>query len=151
MARTPPAVPWLVGPAPGACPPFSPDGQLAPAPARTAADRHCQRWTLGLVCVASALLLVNVTAPNVALPAIGEDLGASFGALQWVLSAYSLVLASVLLAGGALADRAGRRRLFLCGLAGFAVASVLCALAGSPTMLVAARALQGVAAAGLFP
>ena len=69
-----------------------------------------------MVCLASSLLLFNVTAPNVALPAIAEDLAARFSAQQWVLSGYALVLASLLLAGGVLGDRYGRRRVFLVGL-----------------------------------
>jgi EmrB/QacA subfamily drug resistance transporter len=106
---------------------------------------------LTVVCLASALLLFNVTAPNVALPAIGADLGAGFGAQQWVLSAYALVLASLLLVGGALGDRYGRRRLFLLGLAGFWVGSLVCALAPTTALLVLGRLVQGAGAAALFP
>ena len=104
-----------------------------------------------MVCLASALLLFNVTAPNVALPAIGADLAAGFSTQQWVLSAYALVLASLLLAGGALGDRYGRRRLFLLGLAGFGVGSLVCALAPTAALLIIGRVVQGAGAAALFP
>ena len=103
------------------------------------------------MCLATAELLFNVTAPNVALPDIGASLGAGFGELQWVLSAYALLLASLLLAGGSLGDRYGRKRFFVTGLGLFALASAACALAPSGIALIAARAAQGVAAAVLFP
>jgi MFS family permease len=89
----------------------------------------CQRWTLRVVCVSTALLLVNVAAPNVALPDIADDLGASFTDLQWTLSGYALALAVFLLTAGTLADRFGRKKLFVLGLLVFDVSSVLCAAA----------------------
>ncbi|MGY1666191.1 MFS transporter [Geodermatophilus sp. SYSU D00696] len=116
-----------------------------------AAARRCQRWTLVVVCLASALLLFNVTAPNVALPAIAADLAAGFETQQWVLSVYALVLASLLLAGGALGDRYGHRRCALLGLALFGAGSVLCGLSPSAPVLVAGRVVQGLGAAVLFP
>jgi MFS family permease len=136
----------------GACP-AHPDLPAAPRPPGETAEgaRRCQRWTLAVVCLASALLLFNVTAPNVALPAIAADLSAGFSAQQWVLSAYAMVLASLLLAGGALGDRYGRRRLFLLGLAGFGVGSLLCTLAPTTGLLIAGRLIQGAGAAALFP
>jgi MFS family permease len=73
-------------------------------------------WTLRVVCVSTALLMVNVAAPNVALPDIARDLDASFTDLQWTLSGYALALAVFLLTAGTLADRFGRKRLFLVGL-----------------------------------
>ncbi|MCU0258969.1 MAG: MFS transporter [Solirubrobacteraceae bacterium] len=108
------------------------------------------RHTLLVAAGASALLLLDVTAVNVALPAIERGLGASFAELQWVIDAYALTLAAVLLTTGALADRLGRRRVFLAGLGVFAAASVLCGLAGSPVVLDVARALQGVGGAAMF-
>ena len=114
------------------------------------ADAH-QRWTLRVVCVSTALLLLNVAAPQVALPAIAESLDASFADLQWVMSGYALALAVFLLTAGSLADRFGRRRLFLIGLAMFSAASALCALAPSAGALIAARLVQGVGAAVVFP
>ena len=104
-----------------------------------------------MVCVATALLLLNVAAPNVALSDIAEDLDASFTDLQWVLSGYALALAVFLLTAGSLADRYGRLRLFVIGLLLFDFASVLCAAAPSPTLLIAARVVQGVGAAVIFP
>ena len=110
-----------------------------------------QRWTLAVVCVSTALLLLNVAAPQVALEAIGESLRADFTDLQWVLSGYALALAVFLLTAGSLADRFGRKRLFLLGLALFGAASALCAAAPSPLMLVVARIVQGLGAAVVFP
>jgi EmrB/QacA subfamily drug resistance transporter len=115
------------------------------------ADRRAQQWTLRVVCVSTALLLLNVAAPQVALEAIASSLHASFTDLQWVLSGYALALAVFLLTAGSLADRFGRKRLFLTGLGLFSAASLLCALAPSPGTLVAARILQGLAAAVVFP
>nr|MBA2637200.1 MFS transporter [Solirubrobacterales bacterium] len=110
-----------------------------------------QRWTLRVVCVSTALLLLNVAAPNVALREISESLDASFSELQWVLSGYALALAVFLLTAGSLADRFGRKRLFLIGLAAFCATSVLCALAPGALTLIAARVAQGMAAAIVFP
>jgi EmrB/QacA subfamily drug resistance transporter len=110
-----------------------------------------QRWTLAAVCVSTALLLINVAAPNVALDAIAKDLDASFTDLQWVLSGYSLVLAVFQLTAGSIADLFGRKRLFVGGLCLFMLASALCALAPSAGALIAARALQGLGAAIVFP
>jgi MFS family permease len=104
-----------------------------------------------VVCTATALLLFNVTAPVVALPSIAADLRLSFTSQQWVLSSYALVLASLLLAGGALGDRFGRRRLFLAGLGVFAVGSAVAALADSGAVLIAGRGVQGIGAAAIFP
>lgn len=90
------------------------------------------RWTtLSVVSAATAMLLLDVTVVNVALPAIQKDLGASFDELQWVVDAYALTLAATLLTAGVLADRHGRRAVFAVGLAVFTARSALCALAGS--------------------
>ena len=91
-----------------------------------------QRWTLTAVCVSTALLLINVAAPNVALADIAGDLDASFTDLQWVLSGYALVLAVFQLTAGSLADRFGRKRMFVMGLCLFSAASAVCAFAPSP-------------------
>jgi EmrB/QacA subfamily drug resistance transporter len=107
-------------------------------------------WTLIAVSVATFMLLLDITVVNVALPSIREDLGASFSDLQWVVDAYALTLAALVLTAGSLADRLGRRRLFVAGLAIFSVASLLCALAPDPTFLNLARALQGVGGAVMF-
>jgi EmrB/QacA subfamily drug resistance transporter len=107
-------------------------------------------WTLIAVSVATFMLLLDITVVNVALPSIREDLGASFTDLQWVIDAYTVTLAALVLTAGSLADRMGRRRLFGAGLALFSVASLLCALAPDPTFLNLARALQGVGGAVMF-
>jgi EmrB/QacA subfamily drug resistance transporter len=107
-------------------------------------------WTLVAVCTATFMLLLDITIVNVALPSIERDLGADFADLQWVIDAYALTLAALLLTGGSLADRVGRRRVFLIGLVAFTVASVLCGLATSPLTLNLARALQGIGGAFMF-
>jgi EmrB/QacA subfamily drug resistance transporter len=107
-------------------------------------------WALAVVCAATALLLLDVTVVNVALPAIQSDLGASFSELQWVIDAYALTLAVTLLSFGSLADRIGRRRVFVAGVVLFTAASAVCAAAWSPLALDLARGLQGVGAAAMF-
>jgi EmrB/QacA subfamily drug resistance transporter len=107
-------------------------------------------WTLGAVCVATFMLLLDITVVNTALPKIQQDLGGSFSDLQWVIDAYALSLAALVLTAGSLADRLGRRRVFVAGLAIFSVASLLCALAPDPTFLNLARGLQGIGGAIMF-
>ena len=107
-------------------------------------------WTLIAVSVATFMLLLDITVVNVALPSIREDLGASFTDLQWVVDAYALTLAALVLTAGSLADRLGRRRVFAAGLGIFSLASLLCALAPDPTFLNVSRALQGVGGAIMF-
>src|ERR1700742_3980592 len=107
-------------------------------------------WTLGAVCVATFMLLLDITVVNTALPKIQSDLGGSFSDLQWVVDAYALSLAALVLTAGSLADRFGRRRVFAIGLGVFSLASLLCALAPDPTFLNLARALQGVGGAIMF-
>ncbi len=109
------------------------------------------RWVLLATILGSGMAFLDSTVVNVALPAIGEELGAGFSGLQWTLDAYLLSLAALLLLGGSLGDRYGRRWVFGGGLAWFTVASVLCGLAPSIELLVAARAVQGVGAALLVP
>jgi EmrB/QacA subfamily drug resistance transporter len=107
-------------------------------------------WTLIVVCVATFMLLLDITIVNVALPEIERALNADFADLQWVIDAYALTLAALLLTGGSLADILGRRRIFVIGIAIFTLASLLCALAGTPTVLNLSRALQGVGGAFMF-
>ncbi|MFT3865135.1 MAG: MFS transporter [Solirubrobacterales bacterium] len=107
-------------------------------------------WTLLLVSIATFMLLLDVTVVNVALPDIQRDLKASISSLQWVVDAYSLALAAVLLTAGSIGDRFGRRRVFTCGFALFTAASLCCALAGDPTVLDLARGAQGVGASGML-
>jgi EmrB/QacA subfamily drug resistance transporter len=107
-------------------------------------------WTLLVVCLSIFMLLLDVTIVNVALPDIQKELGSSFEDLQWVVDAYALALAALLLASGSLADLLGRKRVFVVGLIVFVTASLLCGLSGSPTMLNLARALQGTGGAMMF-
>ena len=107
-------------------------------------------WTLLAVCVATFMLLLDITIVNIALPSIQSDLDASLSSLQWVVDAYALTLASFLLVFGSLGDRLGRRRIFAAGFGVFTVASLLCGLAKDPTVLNFFRALQGVGGAAMF-
>lgn len=109
------------------------------------------RWVLVAALLGSGIAGIDATVVNVALPAIGESLGAGFSGLQWTVTAYTLTLASFILLGGSLADRFGRRKVFLIGVVWFAVASLLCGLAPGITSLIAARTLQGVGGALLTP
>jgi EmrB/QacA subfamily drug resistance transporter len=110
-----------------------------------------KRWVLAASILGSSLAFVDGTVVNVALPAIQRALRASAGQAQWVVEAYALLLAALLLVGGALGDRFGRRRTFVAGVLLFAVASLACALSRSAQQLIAARALQGVGGALLVP
>lgn len=109
------------------------------------------RWVLVATIAGSGMALLDATVVNIALPAIGRDLGTDFATLQWIVNAYTLTLASLILLAGALGDRFGRRRVFLIGVVWFALASLLCGLAPTAEVLVAARALQGVGGALLTP
>jgi len=107
-------------------------------------------WTLIAVCGATFMLLVDVTIVQVALPTMQRDLHASFSDLEWVISAYALSLAALILTQGTLADRFGRKRIFVVGLGIFTVASLLCGLANSAFFLIAGRAVQGIGGAAMF-
>jgi EmrB/QacA subfamily drug resistance transporter len=110
-----------------------------------------KQWTLVASILASSMTFIDGTAVNVALPALQANLGATITDVQWVIEAYTLLYGSLILVGGSLGDQLGRKRVFLVGVYLFAVASVLCGIAPSPTLLVAARAFQGVGAALLAP
>ncbi|WP_328779920.1 MFS transporter [Streptomyces canus] len=107
-------------------------------------------WTLAVVCVATFMLLLDLTVVNVALPDIRDAFDASFTSLQWVLDAYALGLAAVLLTAGSLADRLGRKRVFNVGFVVFLLASLACGLAGDDVLLSVARGVQGLGGAVLF-
>src|SRR5690606_9524397 len=109
------------------------------------------RWVLLATVAGSGLVFLDATAVNVALPAIGEELDTGIAGLQWVLNAYTLVLAALIPLAGSLADRFGRRRIFSIGVAWFALASLLCGVAPTEEVLATARALQGVGGALLTP
>ncbi|MEV4915912.1 MFS transporter [Streptomyces tirandamycinicus] len=141
--------------APGTAPDRVPDTAPDRVP-DTAADHAAapdrRRWTaLAIVMTAAFMDLVDVTIVNIAIPSIEHDLGASFGAIQWITAGYALAFAAGLITGGRLGDIYGRKRLFLIGISGFTMASALCGLAAGPEMLVAARLLQGAMAAMMVP
>jgi EmrB/QacA subfamily drug resistance transporter len=109
------------------------------------------RWLVLVTVLASGMAFLDATAVNVALPSIGRELGSTLSGLQWTVTAYTLTLAALILLGGALGDRFGRRRVFLIGVAWFATASLVCGLAQTTGQLVVARAVQGVGGALLTP
>ncbi|MQP31644.1 DHA2 family efflux MFS transporter permease subunit [Rhodococcus erythropolis] len=111
-----------------------------------------RRWGILAICCTSLFVVgLDTTIVNVALPAIGEGFGVGTVGLEWIVNAYTLVLASLLISSGALADRFGRRRIFQIGLVVFGVASIVCALAPSVGVLIAARIAQGVGGSMLSP
>src|SRR3954452_22379435 len=115
-------------------------------------EQQSHRWRVLFVCCLSLFIVgLDVTVVNVALPALAQDLRASVSGLQWTVDAYTVVMASLLLFSGSLADRLGRKRVFLAGLAVFSAGSLLCSLAPSAGALVAFRALQAVGASMLNP
>ena len=120
-------------------------------PAAAVCTRQAAPWILAATVIASSMAFIDGTVVNVALPALQKDLNASIADAQWVIEAYSLLLAALLLVGGAAGDRYGRRRVFLFGVVLFAAASVLCGLAGNARALILARAVQGVGGALLVP
>ena len=109
-----------------------------------------RKWTLVAVCLTTFMLLLDITIVVVALPSIQRRFDASLTGLQWVVDAYALTLATLILTAGALADRYGRRLVFMTGVVLFTFASLLCGLAWSTTALDVARALQGIGGAALF-
>src|SRR5213075_47430 len=114
------------------------------------ADAEARRWTLVAVCVTTFMLLLDITIVNVALPSIQRRLHAGLTGLEWVVDAYALTLAALILTAGALADRFGRRLLFMVGVLVFTSASLVCGLAWNIAVLDIARAVQGVGGAALF-
>jgi EmrB/QacA subfamily drug resistance transporter len=109
------------------------------------------RWVLLATVLGSGIAFLDATVVNIALPTIGNELDASVAGLQWIVNGYTLTLASLILIGGSLGDRFGRRRVFLVGIVWFAAASLFCGLAPTAEALVAARAFQGIGGALLTP
>ena len=127
---------------------------LADAPATTeklVLKSAAGRWVLAIAVLGSGMAFLDGTVVNVALPDIGRDLNATTSSLQWILTGYQLTLASLILLGGSLGDRYGRRRVFVWGAILFTAASLLCALAPTVETLIAARLIQGVGGALLTP
>ncbi|MER6100429.1 MFS transporter [Streptomyces sp. NPDC001728] len=107
-------------------------------------------WPLAAICLGTFMLLLDVTIVTVALPAMAADLGTTLSELEWVVDIYALALASLLLGVGSRADRIGRKKVYLVGLTVFTAASVVCAVAPNAGVLIGARAVQGLGAAGMF-
>jgi EmrB/QacA subfamily drug resistance transporter len=126
-------------------------GATDDAPAAGRFSESTKRLALISAILASSIAAVDSTAVNVALPAIGRDLGGGFAAQQWISNAYLLTLSALILLAGSLTDRLGERRVFTAGVAGFGIGSALCAAAPTVGVLVVARALQGVSGALLTP
>jgi EmrB/QacA subfamily drug resistance transporter len=126
---------------------------VTPLPVGRPGPRSCTatRWSLIVAILGSSMAMVDGTVVNVALPIIQRSLGTGVDGAQWIVEAYALLLASLVLVGGALGDRFGRRRVFVAGVALFTVASAACGLAPSTGWLIGARAVQGVGAALLVP
>src|ERR1035441_5420163 len=119
------------------------------APAQEADPR---RWkALAVVLIASFMILLDISLVNVAIPSVQRDLGATYAEIQWVLAGYQLAYAVVLITGGRLGDIFGRKRLFIIGVSGFTLASLICGLAPTPTTLIAARVFQGLMASLMYP
>jgi EmrB/QacA subfamily drug resistance transporter len=110
-----------------------------------------RRWTLVATILASSMTFIDGTVVNVALPALQAGLNATMTQVQWVVEAYALFLGALILVGGSLGDQLGRKRVFLCGVGMFTLASIGCGLATTATMLVVGRAVQGLGAAFLVP
>src|SRR5690242_18618817 len=109
------------------------------------------RWVLLATVLGTSLAFVDATVVNIALPSIGHSLHADAAGLQWTVNGYALSLASLILLGGSLGDRFGRKRVFMLGVAWFAVASLLCGLAPNIELLIVARVLKGIGGALLTP
>jgi EmrB/QacA subfamily drug resistance transporter len=128
-----------------------PDGRATAGGAALTLHSATGRWVMIVAVLGSSMAFLDGTIVNVALPTIGRDLGASTSQLQWILSGYLLTLASLILLGGSLGDRLGRRRVFVIGTIVFSGSSLLCALAPNVETLIAARLVQGVGGALLTP
>jgi EmrB/QacA subfamily drug resistance transporter len=118
---------------------------------RLITDDNRRWWTLGAMCFALFMMMLDNTVVNVALPSIQRDLHASLSALEWTINAYTLTLAVFMVTGGRLGDIFGRRRMFLLGVVGFGISSLIIGLSPNGTVLVAFRAVQGVGAAFMMP
>src|SRR5215218_2636794 len=127
------------------------EGVIRTSRALAPCTRSAASWVLAATIIGSAMAFIDGTVVNVALPQIQKRLGATAVDAQWIVAAYALFLAALILVGGSLGDHYGRRRIFLVGVGIFTVASVACALALSPGQLIAARAVQGIGGALLVP
>jgi MFS family permease len=121
----------------------------------TGSEAPCTRkagpWVLAATILGSSMAFIDETAVTVALPAVQDSLDATTVGAQWVVEAYTLLLAALVLIGGSLGDHLGRRRMFASGVVIFAFASVWCGLAPDPGLLIAGRAVQGIGGRSSFP
>jgi EmrB/QacA subfamily drug resistance transporter len=126
-------------------------GDAGPPSGGLRLDSPTGRWVIAATVLGSCMVFLDGTVVNIALPAIGRDFDAGISGLQWIVNGYLLALAALIVLGGSLGDRFGRRRMFVAGTIGFTFASMLCGIAPSTETLIAARLLQGVAGALLTP
>src|SRR5258705_5322500 len=119
--------------------------------ARIFAEENKKWWTLGAVSFGLFMIMLDNTIVNVALPSIQDSLGLKVSELEWVVTGYALTFGALMLTGGKLADLFGRRIVFVIGLVVFTLSSLACGLAGSATVLISARVVQGVRAALMNP
>jgi EmrB/QacA subfamily drug resistance transporter len=127
------------------------EGVIRARPVAVPCARVAEPWILAATILGSSMAFIDGTVVNVALPALQKSLNATVLDVQWVVESYALFLAALLLAGGSMGDRFGRRRIFCSGVALFALASIGCGLAETVSQLIVARAIQGVAGALLVP
>ncbi|HKP13689.1 MAG TPA: MFS transporter [Blastocatellia bacterium] len=127
------------------------DAVIHAGPVRAPCSKSAARWVLAATILGSGITFIDNTVVNVALPVLQRDLSVDLVGAQWVVEAYSLMLSALILVGGSLGDRLGRRRVFAAGLTLFTIASAWCGMAQSMAHLIAARAVQGVGAAMLVP
>src|SRR5438046_9423585 len=125
------------------------EGVIRARPPVVPCARVSEPWILAATILGSSMAFIDSTVVNVALPALQKNLDATVLDVQWVIESYALFLAALLLAGGSMGDRFGRRRIFCSGVALFALASIGCGLAENVSQLIVARAIQGVAGAVL--
>jgi EmrB/QacA subfamily drug resistance transporter len=137
----------MINPKPRPCE----DALIRSVPGPPNCTGYQQRWVLAATVLGSTLAYIDESVVNVALPAIETDLGTALAAMQWVVNAYTLCMAALLLTGGAVGDRFGRRAVFVTGIALFALASMGCGFAAGTVQLIAARSVQGIGGALLIP
>jgi MFS transporter, DHA2 family, multidrug resistance protein len=127
-------------------------GAASPVPLHEQPSIHARRWfLLGIMCLSLVLVVMTTSGLNTALPSIQRDLGASASDLQWIVNAYAIIFAGLLLSAGAIGDRFGRRRALLAGLTVFGIGTLVGGLAKSPTLLITGRAVMGIGAAFIMP
>src|SRR5882724_11058628 len=127
------------------------EGVIRSGASSSPCTKHTGRWVLAATIIGSSIVFIDGAVVNVALPIIQKDLNANISSVQWIVEAYSLFLAALILVGGSLGDHFGRRRIFAIGIAIFGISSVGCGLSSTVGMLILARAIQGIGGALLVP